>query len=242
MNRYGVAILLAALCATPALAGPINGGFESGDLTGWTADGTDFYETGVIQDLVDAFDLVTPFVSPTEGSNMALVVGEVFWEDEASLTSDSFTTGALAETLSLDYNFVTFEFTNTPGEAIDSFAINLLDGAGGFLQELASGDTSSSDFFFIDDVVPNPGTSPADAGIIFAEELGWKSVSASLDANTSYRIEFVVTDDFSGPFDFGDTGLLVDNVKTDPVPEPGTWALIAGGMAFFWARRRRNRT
>ncbi len=232
MNRYGAVILLATLFAAPAWAGPLNGGFETGDLTGWTADGTGFYETEAIPSLVDAFDISIPIVLPTEGDWMALVVGDPWINDVASLVSDAFMTGALPETLSLDYNFVTYEFTNDPFEPIDSFAINLLDGSGNFLQELASGDTSSPDFFFIGEVV-----SPA--GNLFAEELGWMTASAGLDANSSYKIEFVVTEDAFD--DFGETGLLVDNVKTEPVPEPGTWALLAGGMALLWARRRRNR-
>lgn len=215
-------ILAMAFAAVAGKAEITNGGFESGDLAGWSVSGN-----GNVQVLTAS--QIVPF-GPTEGTYFALVgngpgdAGNDGLPDTETLVSDAFTvTGA--GTLQLDYDFLTAEFTGSNADPmrLDSFSISLLSpGTSGTL--LDGGDVSLPGFSFID--AGNAVAAPDGTSVI--EHTGIRTGSALLAPGT-YALIFRVDDAGDGSFD---SALLVDHVRFTPamaVPEPGVPVLVMSG-------------
>jgi hypothetical protein len=213
---------LSALLAGAAEAGPINPGFESGDLTGWVPGGNgSALVTGAFAGL-----------TPTEGVFFALVssgpsdVGGDNVPDSASLTSLPFVVADPGGLLSLSFNFLTADFLD------DSYEISLTRN-GSTTTVLASGTVGSST------LSPTPlGFAVAPDGSTFVDQTGFITLNTQLLAGL-YTLQFVVSDDFDGGFD---SGLLIDNITVveAPIPEPGTLLLLTGGLAALRVRSRRR--
>ena len=61
------------------------------------------------------------------------------------------------------------------------------------------------------------------------------------DANDQLISDWSVVDTATGTTLFTDAGRQVDVLPAAPIPEPGSWALMAGGLAAVgWLRRRRS--
>jgi hypothetical protein len=135
---------------------------------------------------------------------------------EASALGLEFTTTNAFDTLTFDYNFLTDE---TPF-GIEDLAFYVLDG---------------TTFGRIDGwPTQEQGTlSPTS----FLSEFGYKHFSIPVPTAGSHFLALGVTDLEDPTFN---SGLLVDNVRLTPVPEPSTWVLFGTGLVFLgWRKFRR---
>ena len=209
-----------------------NGGFETGDFTGWTTAGA----TAVVNGTFD-------FQAPAEGSFQAVM--------SAPFQSGTVSQSALETFLELNQNTLdtlngsaTFRggsaiaqvFTVADG-AIISFSWDFVTNGSStasdqndsaFFTLHLSGSNSSS-FTILDQTSNHPG---------FAS--GYQTfVTGPLAAGT-YILGFADYDRAggAGSDDRKDPDLLIDNVQV--IPEPSTWLLLTFGglIAFLFARRR----
>ncbi|WP_199192138.1 PEP-CTERM sorting domain-containing protein [Chlorogloea sp. CCALA 695] len=209
----GLLSLSTVLVAAPSQAAVINGSFESGDFTGWEKIGTAAVDTNAYGvDTTDGYyqaSLVTnskapavsieKFLGLTRGSLSTLGNGVA---NSGAAIKQTFTASA-GDVVSFDWNFLTNE--GTPNARNNDFAFFSLTG----LTELA--DTTVS---FVDSLSE------------FREETGYQTTSYTIATAGNYTLGF-------GVINSGDrkvqSGLLVDNVSSEPVPEP---ASMLGILAF----------
>ena len=206
--------------STSASGVVLNGSFETGDFTDWTTTGdTSIQDSGF-------------GVTPTNGNYQAALQTHAIMTGTSAAGLESFlglssgtltnsgategsaiqqTIGAnTGDVLSFDYNFLTDE---VPGNSdFNDFAFFTLNN-----NFISLADTLSPELF-----------SPSFSS--FAAETGYQSFSYTFTNSGTYTLGFGVVDvDNTGGGDTGvNSGLLVDNVKTTPVPEPMT---IFGSLA-----------
>jgi len=227
-------VLLAAICAaaTPTLsrAAIINGGFETGDLTGWTLAGSGFATgsgigvtppegsfQGYIEttgNLTDPGMAVIASLGVPGSAILALGAGTPV---NGTGLSQSVTVSA-GDTLSFDWDFLTDELSE-PSMYNDFGFFTISSSA--FL--LASRNSSTYDV-----TSPPPG---------FEGQTDWMTQSYTFPSAGTYTIGF-------GVLNVGDPGydsaLLIDAVMI-PVPEPASIVLLASGLSVFVLRQRRRR-
>lgn len=209
----GLLSLSTVIIAAPSQAAVINGSFEN-RARGWEKTGVSAFVTDVVG------------VAPTDGSVQARLttsrsrVSTNSLEKFLGLSAGSLNnlgngvvtggaaikqtfTATAGDIVSFDWNFLTNE--STPSNGYNDFAFVSLNG----LTELA--DTTSSFF---------RSSTP------FREETGYQTTSFTIANTGTYTLGL-------GVANVGDrrvaSGLLVDNVRTEPVPEP---ASMLGVLAF----------
>ncbi len=131
---------------------------------------------------------------------------------------------ALAFDLRDEYNLSTFHFWNYHSEAydVDDIDLTFYDGANQLVGTLL-------------DVKPSlGGTSQNDATEIYAE-------NSVLAFPAKVRYVSAVLSGSNGQVDFNNMGFTGVLTSTVPVPEPGTYALMALGLVAIGALRRRQR-
>jgi hypothetical protein len=215
------ATAISVLASSTSASGVVlNGSFETGNFTNWTTTGdTSIQDSGFGVTPTDGnYQAALQTLANTTGasaSNLENFLGL----SSGTLTNSGATEGSAilqiieantGDVLSFDYNFLTDE---VPGNSdFNDFAFFTLNNDLIFLA-----DTLSPDLF-----------SPSFSS--FAEETGYKSFSYTLTSSGTYTLGFGVVDmDNTGGGDTGvNSGLLADNVKTTPVPEPMT---ILGSLA-----------
>jgi hypothetical protein len=134
---------------------------------------------------------------------------------EASALGVEFTTTSAFDTVSFDYNFLTDE---TP--SVEDMAFYVLDGT--TFGRIAGWPSE-----------PMGVLSPT----LFRTESGYKSFSIPIPTAGSHFLALGVTDLEDPTFN---SGLLVDNVRLTPVPEPSTWVLFGTGLVLIgWRKFRR---
>jgi len=217
----------------PATAASLtNGGFETGDFSGWSAIGPTSVVTG-------AFG-----TGPTEGTYQALMDNSSGSSSDASIESflgisagslDGISSGDATQgsaiksvfdvnagdTISFDWNFLTNEVT--PSSFNDfSFVSITVDGV---VQVLA--DTTASGF--------------SSSGTTYNEETGFNSFSYTLGTAGTLTLGLGVMDVKDSSFN---SALLVDNVTVSPVPLPAAAPLFVGSLALlgFVGNRTRRKT
>lgn len=222
MKGFSV-LLAAALLAVPVAANQLpNGGFETGDLTGWSFGGS--FRVEVLQ----AGDFV-PSIAPAEGSSFALLAtgpGNVggpsgfadangFREYNLAELRVDFTTTSPA-VLSFRWAFVTAE-VGQPDVFDDVFWVELIDFDGGTVTTLLTGSVNKPG-----GVSNFPDTPPYDGVSYTVNSPGFTDGNVFSDGVTpfgtfqtpvgaaSYRLRFRIADQADR---FFDSGLLVDDVR-----------------------------
>lgn len=208
----GLLSLSTVLVAAPSQAAVINGSFEQG-LVGWQSTGsvgaidssigvnpTDgYFQTSLVTNSSAPAASIERFLGLTRGSLSTLGNGVA---NGGAAIKQTFTASA-GDVVSFDWNFLTDE--GTPNARNNDFAFFSLTG----LTELA--DTNVS---FVDSLSP------------FREETGYQTTSYNITTSGTYTLGL-------GVLNSGDrkvqSGLLVDNVSSEPVPEP---ASMLGILAF----------
>jgi hypothetical protein len=206
--------------STSAFGVVLNGSFETGNFTDWTTVGdTSVQDSGFGVTPTDGnYQAALQTLANTTGvsaSNLESFLGL----SSGTLTNSGATEGSAiqqtigantGDVLSFDYNFLTDE---VPGNSdFNDFAFFTLNN-----NFISLADTLSPELF-----------SPSFSS--FAAETGYQSFSYTFTNSGTYTLGFGGVDvDNTGGGDTGvNSGLLVDNVKTTPVPEPMT---IFGSLA-----------
>jgi hypothetical protein len=216
-------LTILTLAASPSITSAItNGGFETGDFTGWSTIGVASIET------------VAYGAGPTQGSYQALVVSE-----DGSLVSDS----DIEEFLGLPAGTLDgflFDDDATAGSAIKrTITVNEGDVLS-FDFNFLTDETEEGDFAFVSlstgfvDVLAEVGfTAFFTSSTPFSEEGGFAMYSGSFSNAGTYTLGF-------GVMHVGDnevaSGLLLDNVVI--TPEPATVCLLGLGALSLIRRKR----
>jgi hypothetical protein len=225
--------------AAALLAGPLNAGFETGDLTGWTVGGV----AASVENLTASN--FTPVITPTEGTRFALLsngpgsiyptaVGNIDGdnsnqcpghpgsdcpEGDVSTLSQTFTpsAGEVPAILAFDWSFLTAESDGStdPGRFDDIFQVTL--NATKILTGSVPGGGISP---YPDVAVDGIGYAVSSPGLTNGSDFSkgrspLSTFSTFIGATGAYTVEFLVADQTGGT---GDSGLLVDKVRLVPDP------------------------
>ena len=213
------------------LAGVVNGGFETGDLTNWTTDGSAAH-VEVLQ--ASNFSASAgPLPTPTEGNYFALLCngpGVVDVNPQGNIDLDGvptpeFDTSILSidlsllasdvpATLSFDWSFLTDEARDAPDSFDDFFQVTLntvviLAGS-----RPVGGVSPYLDVVGMNFVAYTVNSTGATNGCFFGDGRNSFQTFRTLISNPgSYTLAFLVADQGSGDID---SGLLIDNVQLIP--------------------------
>ncbi len=236
--RYGLFFVLLVSLVPPVGAGTItNGGFETGNLTGWSSSGAASvvgagFGSGPTEGSYEAFlstgagaqsrPIIESFLGLPAGTLNSLA-GPLF-ATEGSAIKQVITANA-GDVLSFDWNFLTNEAT--PNAVYNDFAFWVLvnEHTGQVLANTFSSFSPSSTSFF--------------------EETGFTTTSYTFSTSGTFTLGFGVMDAAAGTDTAIDSGLLVDNVRLTAaaIPEPPTAILasIAAVITGFVPRRNQVR-
>jgi len=243
-----LALIVTLLAMSPIrgiYARPTNGGFETGDFTGWeimkalydspmaavtTAAFGSGPAEGTYQALVYTVDGVFPFGLETRDIESFLGLGAGVLDtvqtggqppDNGSAIKTEITVHS-AGTVTFDWNFLTYE----------SQAAALPLPAGSGANDFAFFSVGP-DIFLLEEAMSELAVSATS----YSRESGFQTFRHTFDNPGTYTLGFGVCNAID---DIVRSGLLVDNVTYTPVPVPGA-ALLAGiGVGLVtWLRRKR---
>jgi hypothetical protein len=214
-NKYIPILLGVVLCLCPAARSNItNGGFETGDLTGWTGAGTVDAVTWELSRDTLLNGLQPPWDGtwdPTEGSYFASLWSTDNAGTDFSSLSQTFTANA-GLVLQFDYFFDFGDYAPFYDTAVGTLTWS----------------TGTLTLFEHN----TPGHELADD-----ENIGWTTISYGLPATDTYTLEFR-TEDYDGTWE---SILGVDNVhNVQVIPAPGAILLGTIGVSLVSLLRRRG--
>ncbi|MBC1222983.1 hypothetical protein GNF10_15400 [Nostoc sp. UCD121] len=231
-GSYTLSLKTFVLPSSPNNTTLVNGGFETGNFTGWSTLGSTSIETATFgSDPTDAtsqallstggatFDdsITEKFLGLEAGSLNNLSKGQV---TKGSTIQQIFTAKA-GDILSLDYNFMSNEVL--PPITFSDFS---------FVSISSSSDSSINSLLELADVSDATSTTSLTE---FFEETGFQTFSFKLPTTGTYTLGIGIIN--VGDIAF-DSGLLIDNVKVTSVPEPsfGLLKFSALVLLVFWKK------
>jgi len=219
-----LAVFLLAFASARADQLIVNGGFETGNLSGWTAsstgDGNFSVTSGTIKPLTG-----NATVGPHSGTFYA--VSDDFSGSQTQTLTQSFTTPTSFSTAILSFEMFVNDIT---GADFGS------SGPGGKVTLLSSLGVPISVLYGPVDTFESPVGSP-NPYLLFSQD-----IAALLNPNTTYELQFSSTDT-SALINVGvDDVSLVTTASTSPVPEPASGSLFAlGGVLAFWLAYKKSK-
>lgn len=239
MSRTIIGLVIACALCMPMAAHSqiINGGFETGNLSGWTLLGQGLARTssfgitptvGTYQGYIDTTGNGTVLPGPIvaalgldSADIMGMAIGGAPTRGSTIYQDITVNSGDL---LSFDWNFVTDELTETA--VYNDYAFLTIS-------ETASLSTTSTAYFLASRNASTYNTTSPPAG--FDGQTSWTTGTHTFTSAGTYRVGFVT-------FNVGDTGvnsaLLLDVVLV--VPEPATMAIPITAALLFARRRKRD--
>lgn len=215
-----LAIFLFAFASARADDLIVNGGFETGDLTGWTATSTG---DGNFTVTSDPFTPLTYNATVGANSGTYYAVSDDYNGSQTQYLTQSFTTPDSFASATLSFAmFVNDVYGEDFGSAGPGGEVSLLSSTGSLIAVLYG----PLDTFESPSGVPN-------SYVLYSD-----NIASLLAADTTYELQFSSTDT-SGPLNVGidDVSLITTAAAT---PEPGTFSLFGlGGALVFWLACRR---
>jgi hypothetical protein len=217
-GRFRALALAAALLPSAVAAQITNGGFETGNLSGWTVSGTGRVE------VLGATNF-TPNITPPEGTRFALlstgpgVIGGAVGDLDGNGVSDydaarlsvSLTVTSVPVALSFTWAMLTSDATRAA--QYDDFFKVTLNGSVALARSVYkpggnSPYTDSPAYNGTSATVSSPGVTNTS---LFAQgTTGFQQACAVINTPGTYTLEFLVADQSDGD---NDTGLLIDDVR-----------------------------
>jgi len=228
-------VLIFLLVEVPsASAQPVNGGFETGDLTGWTTQGN-----------VEALQAsnFNPQIPPPEGGYFTLIStgpgdspapnngdldGDGASDNDVTVLSLTFTSGAGG--LSFEWSWLTGE--EDGATEVDDFFLVRLDGTTILSGSVAGNPSGGSPFPGVedDDAVYSLTSSGPTSGSNFNDGKSSFATFSTLVWEGTHTIEFIVAD--AGDTDV-DSGLLVDAFTAPPPYAVGGYMIPVNKLAIL---------
>jgi len=239
LRKNSFCLLPALLISAPCVrADIVNGGFETGNFTGWTIGGT-----SANGQVLQASDLPGSGLTPPQGKYFALLStgpGASGIEGTTTLTSIPYLVGANAE-IGFQLDFLTAQLSaDVPNNDFFEFNIlgkpNLTGESGDVFSDTANGSLKL--------IVPGSYVVAPD-GTALTYHTGSNELFVDLSAyeDQVVRFEFLVSPAPAAQENFADTALLIDSVSAPdvkPIPEPTTtvplFVITAALMACLWRR------
>lgn len=218
--------------AAALTAAPINGNFETGDISGWTSGGS-VNLVEVLNGPLTGDALPAPegvyygLISSGADDGNTAVAGSTF------LRSQPFLVNGPAQAAIFFYDFLTSEEIDGTG-ALDLFEVVVIHGGGE--TQVLGGTVSSGyppDFIAPGGFLLTPGYSA------FLYHTGFRYIAVPLGAfdGQSVSLEFR-TADAGNPLLH--TGLAIDGITVANIPEPSYAILVALLLGFSWLWRTRH--
>jgi hypothetical protein len=245
MLKIAVAVLASVACLTAGTV--VNGGFETGNLTGWTSIGTGTGAVGTQGNAVPPAGSYQGLIYSGQGPLSPTDVAVGTLETDLNLAAGAIGTAlpnngsptygdaiyqtfsaTAGQTLSFTWNFITSEVIPTNYDA----ALYTLQLNSNTAQATELADTSESGLLTLAVGGSNPFYESTRGGMT-----GYYTVNIPISVTGNYTLGFIAMQ--TGD-DLVSSGLYVDNVSLSgagSVPEPSSWLLVGPVGLLFLGRR-----